>query len=181
MANQTRVSYFLIAISIRSVFIYTRNWNEIFPYLLVFSTPHIFLGICLGCHRDWKRTAWSLIYFLIYAYFNILAQSLDRKMVQSESKITKSSSGCWAVNLNILNWFFYFLLVVASLLNKSVSARQRGTFTGFASWREKSKWGSPNIFTLMPGPCSGKKFNINFGNRSYSKEKRPGFPLLFWI
>ena len=87
------------------------------------SQPHIFHGI------------WAVI---------------DRKMVQSEFKITKSSSGCWAVILNILNcfFFFHFLLVAASLLNKSVSARQRGTFTGFASWREKSKWGSPNIFTL---------------------------------
>ena len=26
----------------------------------------------------------------------------------------------------------------------------------------------------MPGPCSGKKFDINFGNRLYSKEERPG-------
>ena len=29
----------------------------------------------------------------------------------------------------------------------------------------------------MPAPCSGKKFDINFGNRLYSKEKRPGSPL----
>ena len=29
----------------------------------------------------------------------------------------------------------------------------------------------------MPGPCSGKKFDINFGNRLYSKEKKPGSPL----
>ena len=32
-----------------------------------------------------------------------------------------------------------------------------------------------------PGPCSGKKIDINFGDRMYSKEKRPGSPLLFWI
>ena len=25
----------------------------------------------------------------------------------------------------------------------------------------------------MPGLCSGKKIDINFGNRLYSKEKRP--------
>ena len=31
--------------------------------------------------------------------------------------------------------------------------------------------------TIMPYPCSGKKFDINFGNRLYSKEKRPA--LLF--
>ena len=30
---------------------------------------------------------------------------------------------------------------------------------------------------LMPGPCSGKKFDINFGNKLYSKEK--GQALLF--
>jgi hypothetical protein len=27
---------------------------------------------------------------------------------------------------------------------------------------------------LMPGPCSDKKIDTNFGNRSYSKEKRQG-------
>ena len=32
---------------------------------------------------------------------------------------------------------------------------------------------------LMPGPRSGKKIAINFGNRLYSKEKGPGLPLLF--
>ena len=32
---------------------------------------------------------------------------------------------------------------------------------------------------IISGPCSGKKFDINFGNRLYSKEKRPGSPLLF--
>ena len=34
------------------------------------------------------------------------------------------------------------------------------------------------LSTLLLGPCSGKKFDINFGNRLYSKEKRPGSPLL---
>ena len=33
--------------------------------------------------------------------------------------------------------------------------------------------------TQMPGLCSGKKFDINFGNRLYSNEKRPGSLLLF--
>ena len=32
---------------------------------------------------------------------------------------------------------------------------------------------------LLPGPCSGKTFDINFGNRLYSKEKRRAWPLLF--
>ena len=32
---------------------------------------------------------------------------------------------------------------------------------------------------LMPGPCNDKKFDINFGNRLNSKEKRPGSSLLF--
>jgi hypothetical protein len=32
---------------------------------------------------------------------------------------------------------------------------------------------------LMPYPCSHFYFDINFGNRLYSKEKRPGSPLLF--
>ena len=36
-----------------------------------------------------------------------------------------------------------------------------------------------HLYTLMPGPCSGKKFDINFGNRLYSIERRPGSPLLF--
>ena len=31
---------------------------------------------------------------------------------------------------------------------------------------------------LMPGPCSHFYFDINFGNRLYSKEERPGSPLL---
>jgi hypothetical protein len=35
------------------------------------------------------------------------------------------------------------------------------------------------IIKLMLGPCSGKKFDINFGNRLNSKEKGPGSPLLF--
>ena len=29
----------------------------------------------------------------------------------------------------------------------------------------------------MPNPCSYFYFDIKFGNRLYSKEKRPGFPL----
>ena len=33
----------------------------------------------------------------------------------------------------------------------------------------------------MPYPCSHFYFDINFGNRLYSKENRPGSPLLFWI
>ena len=37
------------------------------------------------------------------------------------------------------------------------------------------------IFTLMPYPCSHFYFDINFGDRLYSKEKRTGSPLLFWI
>ena len=35
------------------------------------------------------------------------------------------------------------------------------------------------IPTLLPGPCSHFYFDINFGNRLYSKEKRPGSSLLF--
>ena len=31
----------------------------------------------------------------------------------------------------------------------------------------------------MPGSFNGKKFDIKFGNRFYSKEKKPGSPLLF--
>ena len=34
---------------------------------------------------------------------------------------------------------------------------------------------------LMPGPCSGKKFDINFGNRLYSKEKRPMYEFRYYI
>ena len=37
------------------------------------------------------------------------------------------------------------------------------------------------VCTLMPYPCSHFYFDINFGDRLYSKEKRPGSPLLFWI
>ena len=33
----------------------------------------------------------------------------------------------------------------------------------------------------MPYPCSHFYFDIKFGDRLYSKEKRPGSPLLFWI
>ena len=42
-------------------------------------------------------------------------------------------------------------------------------------------WIALNLYwdSLMPGPCSGKEFDINFGNRLYSKDKRPGSPLLF--
>ena len=36
-------------------------------------------------------------------------------------------------------------------------------------------------YSLMPGPCSHFYFDINFGNRSYWKEKRQGSPLLFRI
>ena len=36
-----------------------------------------------------------------------------------------------------------------------------------------------SIVTFMPGPCSHFYFDINFGIRLYSKEKRPGSPLLF--
>ena len=34
---------------------------------------------------------------------------------------------------------------------------------------------------LMPYPCSHFYFDIKFGDRLYSKENRPGSPLLFWI
>ena len=34
---------------------------------------------------------------------------------------------------------------------------------------------------LMPYPCSQFYFDIKFGDRLYSKENRPGSPLLFWI
>ena len=37
------------------------------------------------------------------------------------------------------------------------------------------------VFGHMPYSCSHFYFDINFGNRLYSKEKRPGSPLLFWI
>ena len=33
----------------------------------------------------------------------------------------------------------------------------------------------------MPYSCSQFYVDINFGDRLYSKEKRPGSPLLFWI
>ena len=33
---------------------------------------------------------------------------------------------------------------------------------------------------LLPYPCSHFYFDTKFGNRLYSKEKRPGSPLLFW-
>jgi hypothetical protein len=32
---------------------------------------------------------------------------------------------------------------------------------------------------VMPYPCSHFYFDINFGNKLYPKEKRPGSPLLF--
>ena len=35
------------------------------------------------------------------------------------------------------------------------------------------------FFTLMPYPCSHFYFDIKFGDRLYSKENRPGSPLLF--
>ena len=34
---------------------------------------------------------------------------------------------------------------------------------------------------IMPYPCSHFYFDIKFGDRLYSKENRPGSPLLFWI
>ena len=40
---------------------------------------------------------------------------------------------------------------------------------------------SPLTLNLMPNPCSHFYFDIKFGDRLYSKEKRPGSPLLFWI
>ena len=33
----------------------------------------------------------------------------------------------------------------------------------------------------MPYPCSHFYFDINFGDRLYSKEKSKAWPLLFWI
>ena len=42
------------------------------------------------------------------------------------------------------------------------------------------KWHS-HSFSLMPYPCSHFHFDINFGERLYSKEKRPSSPLLFCI
>ena len=35
------------------------------------------------------------------------------------------------------------------------------------------------ILTFMPYPCSQFYFDINFGDRLYSNEKRPGSPLVF--
>ena len=40
----------------------------------------------------------------------------------------------------------------------------------------KGKW-----LNLLPYPCSHFYFDINFGDRLYSKENRPGSPLPFWI
>ena len=37
------------------------------------------------------------------------------------------------------------------------------------------------LCSLMPYPCSHFYFDIKFGDRLYSKENRPGSPLLFWI
>ena len=34
-------------------------------------------------------------------------------------------------------------------------------------------------FNQMPYPCSHFYFDINFGDRLYTKENRPGSPLLF--
>ena len=34
-------------------------------------------------------------------------------------------------------------------------------------------------FSLMPYPCSQFYFDINFGDRLYSKEERRAWPLLF--
>ena len=42
-------------------------------------------------------------------------------------------------------------------------------------------WMKPSCERLMPYPCSHFYFDIKFGDRSYSKEKRPGSPLLFRI
>ena len=41
------------------------------------------------------------------------------------------------------------------------------------------KQGNAGNWVLMPYPCSHFYFDINFGDRLYSKEKRPGSPLLF--
>ena len=53
------------------------------------------------------------------------------------------------------------------------------------------RWSLKNIFIrvvmpndtimpdLLPHPCSHFYFDIHFGDRLYSKEKRPGSPLLF--
>ena len=42
-------------------------------------------------------------------------------------------------------------------------------------------WWQSITSTLMPYPCSHFYFDIKFGNRLYSKEKRRVWTLLFWI
>ena len=47
-------------------------------------------------------------------------------------------------------------------------------------------WECPRKLTkkpasFMPYPCSHFYFDIKFGDRLYSKEKRTAWPLLFWI
>ena len=49
----------------------------------------------------------------------------------------------------------------------------------FAACNTKCEPHLINILGLMPYPCSHFYFDINFGDRLYSKENRPGSPHLF--
>ena len=53
-------------------------------------------------------------------------------------------------------------------------ALQNFVFLKFLASNEKWKM-------LMPYPCSHFYFDIKFGDRLYSKEKRRAWPVLFWI
>ena len=79
--------------------------------------------------------------------------------------------------------FGLFEILAYEIDNKNIFLKQsEGTFFCLDYWQVKVKMACSLdllLLTLMPGPCSGKHFDINFGNRLYSKEKRPGSPLLF--
>ena len=42
-------------------------------------------------------------------------------------------------------------------------------------------WMKPSCERHMPYPCTHFYFDIKFGDRLYSKEKRRAWPILFWI
>ena len=58
---------------------------------------------------------------------------------------------------------------------KVITARDNNCMIyDMGKWKDFPPW-------LMPYPCSHFYFDIKFGDRLYSKENRPGSPLLFWI
>ena len=141
----------------------------------------IFRGFVIPV-QEWQYIA----YFR--AYLVAILKALDSTAFPNSTigchDFSKKILFCTCISMKyVFNFMQYFGMYI-SFLNCGEVDEKNGNSSSkiFCEVEESTVQSrfSDNLW-LMPYPCSHFYFDINFGDRLYSKEKRRAWPLLFWI